>query len=101
MACAGVHFGRALLCAGASSARTFAVVRRATDVLAELERDGNSPTQRAARSDAVSQPSGPVQLTLFGAPHAAVERLKALEVDTLSPLDALQALYELKRLADA
>ena len=78
-----------------------AVIRRATDVLAELERDGNSPTQRAARSDAVSQASGPVQLTLFGAPHAAVERLKALEVDTLSPLDALQALYELKRLTDA
>jgi DNA mismatch repair protein MutS len=77
-----------------------AVIRRATDVLAELERDGNSPTQRAARADAVSQPSGPVQLTLFGAPHAAVERLKALEVDALSPLDALRELYELKRLAD-
>ena len=78
-----------------------AVIRRATDVLAELERDGNTPARQSARKDAVSAPSiAPVQLTLFGSPNPAVERLKALEVDALSPLDALQELYELKRMAN-
>ncbi|HEX5164281.1 MAG TPA: DNA mismatch repair protein MutS [Thermomicrobiales bacterium] len=77
------------------------VVRRAGEVLRELERDSNTPGQREARVAAVTQqPAAPVQLTLFGAPHPAVERLKALEVDSLSPLDALTELYELKKLAD-
>jgi DNA mismatch repair protein MutS len=77
------------------------VVRRAGEVLRELERDGNTVGQREARTAAVThQPTSPVQLTLFGAPHPAVERLKALEVDSLSPLDALTELYELKKLAD-
>jgi len=76
------------------------VVRRAGEVLRELERDGNSLGQREARTAAVThQPTSPVQLTLFGAPHPAVERLKSLEVDSLSPLDALTELYELRRLA--
>jgi DNA mismatch repair protein MutS len=76
-----------------------AVVRRASDVLADLERDTNATPHRTARRAAVSQPRDePVQLTLFGTPHPAVERLKELEVDALSPLDALRTLYELKTL---
>ncbi len=75
------------------------VVRRAGEVLSELERDNNSVGQRESRTAAVThQPTSPVQLTLFGAPHPAVERLKALEVDSLSPLDALTELYELRKL---
>ncbi|MGH9173495.1 MAG: MutS-related protein, partial [Vicinamibacterales bacterium] len=76
------------------------VVRRASEVLRELEREGAALGQRESRASAVtSQPVSPVQLTLFGAPHPAVERLKTLEVDSLSPLDALTALYELKKIA--
>jgi DNA mismatch repair protein MutS len=77
------------------------VVRRAGDVLRELERDGKATAQREARATAVThQPAAPVQLTLFGVSHPVVERLKALEVDSLSPLDALTALYELKALVN-
>jgi DNA mismatch repair protein MutS len=76
------------------------VVRRATEVLSELERDSAAGRRGEARREAVThQPAMPMQLTLFGGTHPAVERLKDLEVDALSPLDALTALYELKRLA--
>jgi DNA mismatch repair protein MutS len=77
-----------------------AVVLRAGEVLRELELEAGSPERRRERTNAVSQPAtGPLQLTLFGTTHPAVERLRALEVDSLSPLDALQALYELARIA--
>lgn len=77
-----------------------AVVRRAAEVLAELERTDGSADRMQRRAAAVShQPAGPVQLTLFGTTHPVVERLRALEVDGMSPLEALQTLYELNRLA--
>jgi DNA mismatch repair protein MutS len=77
------------------------VIRRASEVLSELERDSTTMKRRESRRDAVThQPASPVQLTLFGGTHPAVERLQSLEVDALSPLDALTTLYELKKLVD-
>ncbi len=76
------------------------VVRRAGEVLGELERDAAAGHARENRRVAVSsRPEAPLQLTLFGATHPAVARLRELEVDGLSPLDALTTLYELRRLA--
>jgi DNA mismatch repair protein MutS len=40
-----------------------------------------------------------MQLTLFAPPSPAVEALRSLDVDSLTPLEALNRLYELKRLA--
>ncbi|HEY7834315.1 MAG TPA: DNA mismatch repair protein MutS, partial [Ktedonobacterales bacterium] len=74
------------------------VVRRAEEVLEELERTGDARTRRRAmREIAVPQA---VQLTLFSAePDPLVEELKALVVDELTPLEALTRLYELQRKA--
>jgi DNA mismatch repair protein MutS len=77
------------------------VIRRATEVLGGLERDGRASGRDAQRREAVTQQrDSPVQLTLFGGIHPVVERLREMEVDALTPLDALTTLYELRKLAD-
>jgi DNA mismatch repair protein MutS len=75
------------------------VVARAREILNGLERDelsrGGRPSLNAAGSDASRQ------LGLFQAPTAVEDplhrRLKALDVDNLTPLQALSLLAELKR----
>ena len=75
------------------------VVRRATDILADLERDASSSGARERQAAAITtQNHQPLQMSLFGGNHPAIERLAEIEVDSLSPLDALTALYELQRL---
>ena len=75
------------------------VVARAREILNGLERDelsrGGRPSLNAAASDASRQ------LGLFQAPAAAEdplrERVKTIDVDNLTPLQALSLLAELKR----
>ncbi len=74
-----------------------AVVRRAREILADLETARSSERVRRRSAMARDVPVT-VQLTLFGPPHPAVERLKALELDAMTPLEALTVLYELQRL---
>ncbi|MCX2727618.1 DNA mismatch repair protein MutS [Thermomicrobium sp. 4228-Ro] len=74
-----------------------AVVRRAREILAELEAAGSGERGRRRRALATAVPVT-VQLTLFGPPHPVIERLKALELDALTPLEALTILYELQRM---
>lgn len=77
------------------------VVRRASEVLSDLERDNAATGRRERRAAAVTkQPDVPLQLTLFGGTHPVVERIREMEIDGLTPLDALTTLYELRRLAD-
>ena len=68
-----------------------AVVDRAGDILRHLESSGGN----------FSLPkTAPQQASFFEAPeNAALTALRALDVDGLSPLEALTRLYELKRLA--
>ena len=76
------------------------VVRRATEILLSLEQD---ELKRGGRPSLSSAPSAAQnQLALFGetGPHPVVTRLRALEVDRLTPLDALNMLADLKREAD-
>ena len=76
-----------------------AVVTRAREILNGLERDeltrGGRPSLSASAGD------GTRQLGLFQAPPVADDpvllRLKALDVDTITPLQALSLLAELKR----
>jgi len=77
------------------------VVRRAEEVLEELERKGDAKARRRAMRDMREMVMPPVmQMTLFAAePDAVVEELKALAVDELTPLEALTRLYELQRKA--
>ena len=89
------------------------VLTRAREVLALLEGEGaqmasalgrtvgTPPADRAltgARSQRVQAASAPTeQLALFGVPHPALERLRALDVNNMTPL---QALEQLARLVD-
>jgi DNA mismatch repair protein MutS len=67
------------------------VLERATQVLERLERQGRDPEPR---------PDDP-QLALFAAPapDALREHLAAVEPDSLTPREALEILYRLKRLS--
>ncbi len=72
------------------------VVERARELLRQLETQG-SDFEPAAKK---RKQKNPDQLTMFDeAPNPAVTALKALEVDHLSPIEALTKLYELKRMA--
>ncbi|PJF21551.1 MAG: DNA mismatch repair protein MutS [Phototrophicales bacterium] len=71
------------------------VVERARELLAELEQNGNG------RQGATNRSHPPQQMSFFDVkPHPALEALKALQPDNLSPIEALTKLYELKRLMD-
>jgi DNA mismatch repair protein MutS len=74
------------------------VVRRAEEVLEDLERKGDARTRRKAMRDMVMPAA--LQLTLFAAePDPLVEELKSLAIDELTPLEAISKLYELQRRA--
>ena len=62
-----------------------AVVARAWDLLSELERDGPRTTPR--------------QRLLFTVDNPALEELKRMDVSSMTPLEAITALYELQRRA--
>ncbi len=77
-----------------------AVVRRAGEILADLEGGGErAPRRTGGRRAAAAPPAPQFQLSLFGAPDPVVEELRALDVESLSPLEAITKLYELKQKA--
>ncbi len=78
-----------------------AVTRRAQEILAGLERGPAAQTAHARRH-AMASPApetASLQLTLFAPPSPALAALQSLDVESLSPLEALTKLYELKQLA--
>ena len=80
-----------------------AVLSRAREILAGLERD---ELTRGGRPSLSAEPVGPrQQLGLFEPPetvdHPAVRRLRELDVNRLTPLEALSLLAELKNDIDA
>jgi DNA mismatch repair protein MutS len=75
------------------------VVDRARELLASLEEQG-SDFKLPDAAVPVRRNDKPAQLSFFDAPtNPALDALRALEVDSLSPLEALTRLYELKRMA--
>ena len=69
------------------------VVERARELLVQLEGDSGVFALRKPKNDRK-------QLSFFDTPeNPALDALRALEVDQLSPLEALTQLYELKRMA--
>jgi DNA mismatch repair protein MutS len=76
------------------------VVARAREILEALERDELSRGGRPSLS-AGSPASASAQLGLFHAPaaedHTVIKRLRAIDPDRLTPLEALQLVAELKK----
>jgi DNA mismatch repair protein MutS len=87
------------------------VIRRASELLAELENRGQgAPKQgdgkggrqgdREKEPAGLQAPTSNAQLSLFDiAPSPAIELLRRLNINELTPLEALTKLYELQRLA--
>jgi DNA mismatch repair protein MutS len=67
-----------------------AVVHRAQDVLKGLEAGSQEPRARSAEQA--------MQIPMFAESSPALEKLKALDPNAMSPLEALTALYELKKM---
>ena len=77
------------------------VVRRAAEILAELEQDELRRGGRPSLSG--TPPPDQRQLGLFQGlpePHPVVDQLRALDIDRLTPIDALNLLVKLKRDAE-
>jgi len=72
------------------------VVHRAEEVLAGLE-DGQS--QMKQRKTVRPRKESPPQLALFGDKSPIIEEIGQLDIDSMSPLEAITRLYELKRKA--
>jgi DNA mismatch repair protein MutS len=77
------------------------VIERARELLAELEgthtHGGEGLGRRGAHRPRSEPP--PDQLSMFQLEHPVVDRLRALEPDGLTPREALDLLYELRRSA--
>ena len=71
------------------------VIRRAKQVLASLEAEGKVP---ARRSKKVSSDE-PVQLTMDSVQNDIMQKLKNLDVNTLTPIECMNTLFELANLA--
>ena len=75
------------------------VIHRAREVLAEHEAAEQSAVTHLAKDDA--QDSGPMQLTIFTPlSQKIVDRIKETDMNSISPLEALNLLHELKRQID-
>ncbi len=78
-----------------------AVVRRAEEILFDLEASGAAGPATLLDLAPGRKQKAAMQVGLFASDHPAVESLRALEVDALSPLDALNRLYELRQLVES
>lgn len=79
------------------------VIERAREILKSLERSGSGASRDlGALADSAPVPRRQkVQLTLFEAePHPIIEELQSLDITSLTPIEALMKLDDLKRKAD-
>ena len=79
------------------------VIDRARSILADLETDEEGLARRILEhaSAPAPPPTGPVQLGLFPAAPSEVEkRIAKLDLDEMTPIDALLALRELKQMLE-
>ncbi len=73
------------------------LLARAKDILLDLERDEDDLASRIAGSSGSPPSSDGLQLTLFAAgPSPIEEEIRKLDLEQMSPLEALKKLYELR-----
>ena len=77
-----------------------AAVNRAEEILEDLERSGAAGPKRLFEAKDKKGRAAAMQVSLFAEAHPAVEALRTLDVNGLTPLDALNRLYELQKLAE-
>jgi DNA mismatch repair protein MutS len=75
------------------------VVTRAEEILGDLERSGAAGPRRLAEPTPRRGKAAAMQVSLFADVHPVVQALRALDVNGLTPLDALNRLFELQRMA--
>jgi len=74
------------------------VNERAIDVLSQLEADHRDAFDRPSVGPPGDSNDGPIQMTLFGfADHPLLDELQRLELDSMTPLEALQFLQNAKK----
>ena len=71
------------------------VIHRADEVLEELESNGGAGSAKTARKQHKEEPIP--QLSLFGQKPEVVEELEKLDINSLTPIEALNKLYELQK----
>ena len=74
-------------------------VQRAEEILVDLESSGAAGPKWIFEAKVKGKKAAATQVTLFADVHPAVEALRTLDVNGLTPLDALNRLYELQKLA--
>ena len=74
------------------------VVHRAQEVLEELESGSQTVAKPSLKKHHKHKEVLTQQLTLFGQQSPAVEELAKLDIDSLTPLEALTKLYELQKM---
>lgn len=73
------------------------VIERAKEILKDLESNG-AGAKSAGRNTRVRERAETLQLTLFAAEkHPVIEELERLDTSTMSPIEALNKLYELQK----
>ncbi|MDD5703712.1 MAG: DNA mismatch repair protein MutS, partial [Dehalococcoidales bacterium] len=76
------------------------VIHRAQEVLSEME--GNNGRPQLKKGFKAAQKAAPdLQISLFGEKPRVMEELENVDVNSLTPLEALNKLYELQRKAKA
>lgn len=81
-----------------------AVVNRAEEILTDLELSGAAGPKRLFEAEqkkgkAAAGKTAALQVGLFAEVHPVVEAMRKIDVNGLTPLDALNKLYELQKLA--
>ena len=78
------------------------VVHRAEEILLQLEQEGTHTPTISAAGRGKEHVQGSLQLPLFPTrPHPVVELLRRIDVNSLTPLEAISKLYELQQSASA
>jgi DNA mismatch repair protein MutS len=76
-----------------------AAVQRAEEILYDLERSGAAGPRRLLDLESKGGKKAAMQVSLFAEVHPVVEALRKLDVNSLTPLEALNRLFELQKLA--
>ncbi|MBW7882084.1 MAG: DNA mismatch repair protein MutS [Caldilineaceae bacterium] len=75
-----------------------AVVTRAEEILEDLERSGAAGPRRLYETESKRAKAAAMQVSLFAEVHPVVEALRKMDVNGLTPLEALNRLYELQKM---